>query len=172
MSTTAKTFKRETPSTYAILNARFRCWSPARNHDEFIGLGDTSNDRAVDTSCSSACRGRVQTAVLVCVIRKRATTTFHQAGSHVLLLEYARQQRWSFGLLWSTLAIAVILTTALIGRVVAGPVAGFSALQGLTGLGLDACLAGGAGHLYRISSRRLEKAVKELDRLASERPST
>lgn len=94
----------------------------------------------------------------------RPTGADHPDASRVLFLEYARQQRWAFALLWFTLAIAVVLTTALLLRAISGPAAGLAAIREMAGLTLDGVLAGGAARLYRAASRRLEKAVKEVGR--------
>jgi len=92
------------------------------------------------------------------------TSLGHVDSSRVLFLEYAKQQRWAFGLLWFTLAIAVVLTTGILLEAMSGLTANLAVAREMSGLTLDACLAGGAGRLYHNASRRLEKAAKDLGR--------
>jgi hypothetical protein len=83
-------------------------------------------------------------------------------AKRVLFLSYARQQRWAFGLLWFSTAVAIMLAVALLTRLILARDLAVSTIREVTSLTIDGCIAGGAGRLYYVASDKVEKALRGL----------
>src|SRR5439155_4611815 len=78
---------------------------------------------------------------------------------NLLFREFARQQRWSFGLVWFATGIGICLGALIVGRVSLGPASGLGGLLGGAGIVADVSLGAYAWRLYKTSSQRVERLL-------------
>jgi hypothetical protein len=91
----------------------------------------------------------------------------------ILFLEFARQQRWAFGLLWFSCAAGLILAITVLSRIIFASRLDTRMLVDAAALTIDLGVAVGAWKLYQVSSKRVENAAKNLsDRSKIGAPST
>lgn len=81
----------------------------------------------------------------------------------VLFDAFLRQQKWSFGLLWFSVAMGIGLTGYLVGRIVSSGALDASALVNVAALLGDVWLGRHAWNLYERASRRVESALGQLE---------
>jgi hypothetical protein len=87
-------------------------------------------------------------------------TPMTKENSSVLFLEYVRQQRMAFGLLWFAVAVGIILAVTLVLQAIFGELnLGRSGTEALALTG-DGGLAAGAFSVYRSASQRVERIAR------------
>ena len=87
--------------------------------------------------------------------RKRSDTT--EEERKLLFHNYLKQQRWSFWLLWFTVALGVVIAASLIGRLIVAREMNIATISTVIGFAGDIWLGKKAKDMDKAASARLEK---------------
>ncbi|HEY2390899.1 MAG TPA: hypothetical protein VGK22_06970 [Candidatus Angelobacter sp.] len=99
----------------------------------------------------------------------------NDAECEIVLIEYIRQLKWAFGLLWFAIALGIALGGFLFGRLFISAEFSLDDLASVITTVGDISLAAGAFKLYRTSGKQLQhflETIREQERKAASTETT
>lgn len=85
-----------------------------------------------------------------------------RAEVEAILAVHLNQQKWAFGLVWFSVAAAMMLGAFLLGRIIISPKISYTELADMVALVGDISLGSGAFKLYRTSASQFSQILKSL----------